>query len=138
MENVSPKVALNPAPWTVEAATLLAGAAGNSPTYTMSDLEREVNTGSATLYGVFINEVKIGFVVLWWEDFGGTRELIIQSGAAFAADDKAVAITLPVIEEFAKSIGCTSMRAHSNDKAMIKRLLRYGFAKTEIVVQKVF
>lgn len=133
---VSQQVSLRPVPWSHEAAQLLNGAAGVDPTYTMDDLEREIQTGVATLYSVERGQSRLGYIVLWVENFGGTKELVIQSGKAFARERWAVKETLPVIEAFARANGCKSMRAHSSDSPMIGHLKRYGFRKTEIVLKK--
>lgn len=135
---VGSQVTLNPANWNEEAAALLAGAAGNDPTYSMSDLQNEVQNGVATLYEVLHGaETRLGYVVLWVEDIGQTKELIIQSGAALARSDFAVSVVIPAIAEFARSRGCLTMRAHTNDKRMMRRLLQAGFHKAEVVVRMV-
>lgn len=130
------KVALRPVPWSGEAEQALAGADGASKAYTMADLAREVQTGSATLYAVYQGAARLGFVVLWFDNFGGTKELVIQSGRAFANERRAVALALPVIEQFARAAGCVGMRTHSNDSPMMGHLKRYGFKKSEIVLRK--
>jgi len=132
------KVNLQAVEWSVQAANALAGAAGNDPTYTMDDLQREIKDGSATLYAVQLGQERLGYVVLWVDDFGGTKELVIQSGRALARDNWAVAMTLPVLRAFAKSRGCLSMRAHSSDGAMIGRLKKGGFHRAETVMRDVF
>jgi len=134
MEN-SQKVVLKPSIWNEQAAQLLAGAAGNDPTYSMADLENEINRGSATLYAVGIGGALAGYVVLWLDDFGGTKELVIQSGRALSNSALAIKLTLPALADFARQRGAISMRAHSNDPAMIKLLTRFGFKKSEIVLR---
>nr|BDD44510.1 hypothetical protein 10 [Moraxellaceae bacterium] len=130
------QVILTPTTWNEEAAMLLQGAAGNDPTYTMDDLRREVMDGDATLYGVSLGPDRLGYVVLWIDDFGRTKELVIQAGEAFQAHKLAARVTLPALREFARSRGCATMRTHVTAGSRYIRALReFGFRKTEYVLK---
>ena len=133
------QISLEITTWSHEAALALAGAAGNDPTYTLNDLQREIMSGAADLFQVvrgFGDQVEIlGFLVLWVEDFGGTKELVLQSGAALGHNSAAVRATLPVLASFARDHGCLSMRAHVSDPTLMGLLRRGGFHKAETVLR---
>ncbi|OEJ64651.1 hypothetical protein [Magnetovibrio blakemorei] len=123
--------------WNEQAAILLQGAAGVDPTYTLDDLRREVIEGHATLYLVSLGADALGYVVLWVDDFGRTRELVIQAGEAFRNHKSAARLTLPALENFARSRGCASMRTHvAGGSRFIGSLRDAGFRKTEVVFKK--
>ena len=137
MAGPTPQVILQPASWNADAERLLAGAAGNDPTYTMGDLRREVETGAATLYRASVGSEMLGYIVAWVDRFGDTPELVLQSGEGFRDNARAFAIALPAIEELARRNGARTIRAHSNDAKKIGILKRSGFARAEVVVRKV-
>jgi len=122
--------------WNPEAELLLAGAAGNDPTYTLADLKREISSGHATLYAVMVDGMKVGYAVLWIEDFGRTKELVIQAGEAFGSNRDAFKRAIPALKQFAQERGCLSMRSHSNDPRNIGLLKSNGFRKAEVVMRQ--
>lgn len=116
---------------------MLRGAAGIDPTYTMDDLRREVLDGYATLYRVTLGADTLGYVVLWVDDFGRTKELVVQTGEAIRDHVYAARVALPVIEAKAGALGCSSMRVHvAGGSRFIRELKRFGFRKTESVLKK--
>ena len=135
--NEAQDVMLYAVAWNEEAAILLHGAAGGDATYGMDDLRREVQAGLAVLYSVMLGRDRLGYVVLWVDDFGRTKELVIQTGEAFNNHNFAAQVTLPALEAFARSRGCLSMRTHcSGGSRFIAALRKAGWRKTEIVMRK--
>jgi hypothetical protein len=125
--------------WNEEAERLLAGAAGNDPTYTLADLRREVQTGAAGLWVFHHGAEKLGYAVLFIEDFGGTKELVLQAGEAFASWPAAALKALHVIKAYALQSGCASMRSHIQGNGQRARVLkRAGFRRAEIVMRETF
>ncbi len=129
-------VIMEPAAWSEEAESALAGATGNDPTYTLGDLQHEIESGTATLYLVTAGNERLGWLVLWVENFGGTRELVIQSGAAIGREPRALRMAMPAIEKLGRSLGCSTMRAHLTDGARLRAMRRSGFSKAETVMRK--
>lgn len=138
------KVSLKPVLWSEEAAHLLEGATGTDPTYTLADLEREVRQGAATLYCVVLgstgNMVKLGYVVLWVDNFGAMKELVIQAGEAFANldPDLAARAALPAIDAMALRLGCGASRCHVSINKFMKALKKAGYNRAEVVFRKVY
>jgi len=129
------KVALHPAEWNTEAEALLAGATGDNATYTVADLRASVQGGQSTLYLVSVGREKLGYVVLFTEDFGGTKELVIQVGEAFAHHEKSARLAIPAILEIGRGLGCATARSHLVSGRFARSFKRAGFQKIETVYQ---
>lgn len=127
---------MSPSAWSDQVEVALAGATGNDPTYSMGDLKREIETGTATLYVVFANDERLGWLVLWIDDFGSTKEMVIQSGAAIGREPRALQLAMPAVEKLARAHGCLTIRAHVNDGGRFRNLKRNGFIKSETVMRK--
>lgn len=126
------------AAWTPEVARLLAGAAGVDPTYTIDDMAREVGdpTNSSNLFVFHWKGKRIGYAVLFVEDFGGTKELVLQAGEAFISWERAALLAIGQIEAYALRMGCLSMRSHIQIGGRLKVMKKAGFRQSEIVVRK--
>lgn len=132
------KIVMQRVSWNAEAERLLAGATGDDSTYTLTDLRNEVVSGMAELHLVTLGPDKLGYVVLYFEDFGGTRECVLQMGEAFANWAQAAGYALQVIEAYAIQQGAKSMRAHVQKGGRLAALRNAGFRQAEIVVRKGF
>ena len=129
--------------WNPTAASLLAGAQGSHPTYTLEELRREVEAGQAQLMAVIDHNSGqpdlLGYVVVWIERFGGGAELVIQAGEAMQNTYRVMPWVMPAFDRLAKQNGCMSIRAHVDAKtrpAMVKALGKAGFEKAEVVMRR--
>lgn len=132
------KVTMELAAWSAEVEALLAGAAGDDSTYTLADMAREVvdPSNSSQLFLFRLGGRKIGYAVLFVEDFGSTRELVLQAGEAFISWPEAAAHALRAIESYALRMGCATMRSHVQKGGRLGAMKRAGFRQSEIVVRK--
>lgn len=124
--------------WSDEAAHYLAGATGSDPSYTIEELRKEVQAGRCNLFLV-IEETeqgldRLGFVVLWVDNFGASPELVVQAGVSF---DEAGALkkTMPALVQVMKDSGCASMRVHVEGRARVSLFEKNGFAVAETVLR---
>jgi len=123
-------------PWSAEVAHLLTGATGTEPTYSISDLQNEVETGRAQLFQWHFGDEVLGYSVLWIDAFGGLSEMVVQAGAAFKSDKRAFRLVMPVIETMAKNQGCYAVRSHLVDGRWAGNFRSAGFYKSEVVMRK--
>ena len=125
--------------WSDEAAYYLSGATGSDPSYTIEELRREVQAGRCNLFLV-IEEKKeglgrIGFVVLWVDNFGNAPELVVQAGVSFDEQAGALKKTMPALVQVMKDSGCASMRVHVEGRARVSLFEKNGFAVAETVLR---
>lgn len=121
--------------WSDQAESLLQGATGSDPTYTISELRNEVAAGTAQLVAGWKGEQFLGFLVLHVEEFGGNKELIIKAGAALSNDRKALRSIMPALRELCQRNECLSMRAHVEKNAYRHLFESLGFRLSEYVVR---
>ncbi|MEQ8829737.1 MAG: hypothetical protein RLW87_08000 [Alphaproteobacteria bacterium] len=129
------KIELLPAEWSQAAERLLAGAVGSNPSYTLDELRNEVRSGNSMLFAGLIDGLLVGFVVVWFEDFGGGREMVIQAGAALGSNQSALKAFMPKFEMLMKQGRATSMRAHVEDRRLLRAMKSVGFKEAETVVR---
>lgn len=127
--------------WSEEAAHYLAGATGSDPSYTIEELRKEVQAGRCNLFLV-IEETeqgqglnRLGFVVLWVDNFGQSPELVVQAGVSFDESAGALKKTMPVLVQVMKDSGCASMRVHVEGRARVNLFEKNGFAVAETVLR---
>lgn len=132
------EISMRKVAWNDEAERLLAGAAGNDPTYTLSDIRREVEGGTSDLFVFHYGTEKLGYAVLWFDNYGGTKELVLQCGEAFMSWRRAAHLALQVIKAYAIKEGCHSMRSHIQRGDRLAVMMRAGFRRSEIVVKQSF
>lgn len=131
------KVKLVPAPWNVQAEALLDGAVGSNPSYTVAELRQEVEAGSSTLFGVLEGDRLLGYIATFIEDFGGGRELVLQSGAGISGKLEPLKKAVPAFAAYARSVGATSMRAHVEGWGRVRLFKAAGFKEAETVLRMV-
>jgi len=129
------KVNLIAVPWNGEAERLLERAIGNNPTYTVQELRAEVENRTSMLLSVVAGDQRLGYIAVFFEGFGGGRELVLQCGAALQNDTAALARAMPAFRDLARSGGATSIRAHMGDKARVRMFEKFGFKLAEYVVR---
>ncbi len=122
--------------WNEEAERLLAGATGNEPTYSISDLRSEVQSGLAQLFCWYLEDEKLGYTVMWIDNSFALSELVVQAGAALKGDRRAFRLVMPVIERMGKSYGCYAVRSHLTDGKWSAAFRGHGFYKSEVVMRK--
>lgn len=125
--------------WNPNAERLLKDATGDDPTYTIEDLKREVQTGTATLYAVRAVQGGdlIGYFVAWKDEFGdgsGNGDLVLQAGNALIKFEAGLRLALPLIRDLAKQKGCQFIRSHPSNPRMMRALQKVGFKTREYVV----
>ena len=131
--------------WNMQAESLLAPTLDEGdPTFSLSELQQSVLSGRSTLFQV-IEQVSgrpdalLGWVVVFVEHFGGSAELVLQTGAALQNTSGSFAKAVPEIIKFARSQGCSSVRSHVLVKnSYLGRLFgKQGFQKAEVVYRVV-
>jgi len=123
-------------PWNEEAASMLAGSTGNEPTYSISDLRREVEIGKAQLFMWSYGGEKLGYCVLWIDPFGDHLEMVIQAGAAFKSNARAFRLVMPIIEAKAIEHGCYGIRSHLVDGKWASQFRSAKYYKSETIMRK--
>lgn len=125
--------------WSEEAAHYLAGATGSDPSYTIDELRKEVQTGRCNLFLVIEKTEqgldRLGFVVLWVDNFGNSPELVVQAGVSFDERAGALKKTMPALVQVMKDSGCASMRVHVEGRARVNLFEKNGFAVAETVLR---
>jgi len=125
--------------WSAEAEALLQEATGSNPSYTVNELRYEVESGKSRLMMVVDHNtgkpVHLGYIVAWIEPFGGNNELVLQAGAAFVNTLQKAGYIAPALRRLMNDNRCVSMRAHTDNKAMVRALRRAGFMQAEIVMR---
>lgn len=122
--------------WNDEAEGLLSDATGNEPTYSISDLRTEVQSGLAQLFCWYYGEEKLGYTVLWIDNSFALSEMVVQAGAALKGNRRAFRLVIPVIHRMAKSYGCYAVRSHLTDGKWASEFKAAGYYKSEVVVRK--
>lgn len=126
--------------WSDEAAHYLAGATGSDPSYTIEELRKEVQAGRCNLFLVIEESEqgrldRLGFVVLWVDNFGASPELVVQAGVSFEEQAGALKKTMPALVQVMKDSGCASMRVHVEGRARVNLFEKNGFAVAETVLR---
>jgi len=125
-----------PAPWSDEAAAMLATTIRGAPCYTVRDLGAEVMRGDATLYRVSAEDGRlVGFVVLRIELYEGGAEGVIVAGAGELAGARLYRQVVPALERL--FTGVKSIRVESCRKAGTKALLELGYLPTHAIMRRV-
>lgn len=130
---------LRQGPWNEEAERRLAANLDpKDPTYSIDELRREVERGTSWLYEVHEGARFLGWIVLFVEDFGGHREMIIQNGAAVVADSDLLGRTMAAVEPYARALGCVTIRTHimTGRRSLAKKFKRLGYREAEVVLRK--
>lgn len=127
--------------WSAQADALLVGATGSNPSYTVNELRREVEAGQARLFRVVDRQAAgdrlLGYVVLWVEEFGGGRELVIQAGAKLTnLRWDVLRYVQPGFERLTLENDCSSMRVHLSDPALEAKFKRLGWRREEVVLRR--
>lgn len=128
--------------WNDDAELALSGAAGGNPSYSINELKNEVlDTANATnLFKIMYAGTEIiGWVVMWAEDFGGGRELVLQVGEALGNTLKILKWIMPAFEAQARRNKCTSIRVHIGygKNGMKRSFERAGFQEAETVMRRI-
>lgn len=133
------KVSLRQGAWTNDAAIRLASNLDpKDPTYSILELQREVEQGTSWLYEVYQGSAFLGWIVLFTDDYGGGRELIVQNGAAVVRDQNILKLVMAAVEPYARQLGCQSIRTHiaKSKSGLARKFKELGFRDAEIVLRK--
>lgn len=126
--------------WNSDAERLLQGATGPDPTYTIAEMQSEVQAGNSTLMLVSFQDEKgikpLGYIVVWRDDFGGSPEFVVQAGAAFQNTISAMPLVVPALHELARQNGCEYVRTHVSDPKFLRAWKRAGYHRREVVMAK--
>ena len=77
----------------------------------------------------------IGHVAVRSEDIDGVRELVIVAGSGALKGVNLVKTLVPLLCQFGKDNGATSVRIHTNRKGLERKLAGIGFEKVETVLR---
>ncbi|WP_085908071.1 hypothetical protein [Kiloniella majae] len=133
------KVSLRQGAWNGDAAVRLAANLDpKDPTYSIQELQREVEQGSSWLYEVYQGSAFLGWIVVFVEDFGGGREMIIQNGAAVVNDQNILKLVMSSVEPYARQQGCSVIRTHisTSKKGLARKFKALGFNEAEVILRK--
>jgi len=97
--------------------------------------QREVEAGNLLLIRYRTEAEHVGHVAIRSEDFDGVRELVIVAGSGALKGVNLVKTLLPLLCQFAKDKGATSVRIHTNLKGLERKLSGVGFVKVETVMR---
>ena len=133
------KVSLRQGAWNDDAAIRLAANLDpKDPTYSIQELAREVSAGTSWLFEVHQGSAFLGWIVLFVDDFGGGRELVIQNGAAVVNDANILRLVMGSVEPYARQLGCSVIRTHisTSKKGLARKFKALGFNEAETILRK--
>lgn len=122
--------------WTPEIEALIQLAINTNPIATggIDRIKRQVKNGSE-LWAVLDDDYEaVGAFVLRIDKSDGINEGVLVVGAGEIEGVDCTYLMLPHIEKM--FIGCQSMRIHTNRPGLMKKLTKYGFTASEVILRK--
>lgn len=122
---------IEPAPWCERAATFLESANQGA---SQADVRAQVDSGAARLFLLCEHGTPCGAFVLRIDQTGTGPQGVIVAAAGHRPGLDLIAAVLPTIEGMFLDV--TSIRFHTRNPALARRLAAQGYAPTEIVSVK--
>jgi hypothetical protein len=124
------------APWSDEAARLLATTLRGEPCFSVEDMRREIESSPDTeLFGISTEEgATVAYVVMRVERYQGGAEGVLVAAAGKLAGAQLYSQVLPVLEGMFR--GVISVRANPCRAGAIKHLLAAGYRPTHVTMRK--
>lgn len=125
---------LTPTAWSQLAAQYLALIDSDCP---VAFYRHEVEEKIATLLHVSTPEGEVvAAVVVRIDETAYGREFVVVAAGGQCAGRMMTLDTLPALEEYARKIGCNSVRAHTRRSAVMSGFQRAGYSVDEYVLKK--
>lgn len=115
--------------WDDLAAAHLKEAVGTG--YGLPEMEIEVSTGSAELYGAFYDGKRFASCILR-KDFD---ELVVVAAGGETREQSTFALMLPLVKQIAQEKGLSRLRAHSFDPAKVRLMELAGWVQDEYILR---
>lgn len=123
------------APWSDEAAQLLAPAMVHEPGVSVETLARLVKSGAGYLYEVRQGVELVAAYVLRLEPKETGHEGVIVAAGGNLPGVSLIRTVLPVVEDV-NMAGCDWVRVHTARPGMMRELARQGYKVREVVMAK--
>lgn len=107
------------------------------PTIGPDHYAEEIKSGRVDLVRVFADGEPIGHVGLFLEHWPNGKEMVIQAAVGALAGVNLTGKVLPLLEDYARSCGCMSVRFHTSRIGLILKAEPLGYEKAETIMRKV-
>ena len=101
----------------------------------MRTLEAQIESGDATLAGVFENGKEVGWTVFKVIEEHYGKELLSIASHGHSKADLSNEI-IPILEDIAKQYNCKSIRLHTMRTGLVQKIIKLDWFVSELVMRK--